>query len=342
MADNRVAILVFLSWLATSAIGCVPTESLLWDVEVVTDRSLERKWDSGNTIMEVKRMEKIIDGSQLPFYDVKYTSIDGNSKKVSLALAKLKNHYFINTRIALTGDFENIFCRVSILGNKARLRHLSEDALKKQLKSNPGLIKHKFKKSLDGGKTILILTGSTEELKAFVLRNVENIALFSEFKDFNSLDDIEIAPSGLSSKSQRTFDYWYEMKALFLCTKFGPDTTRAVGTRELRRIADELDSLPTLGVDTDAVELAVDMASIFTKMADYVEKTSSVSLEDVLEISTHALSGIFGGGDPFQSAKNTLANHAAILKEMQGITAKHRRTRALLTGRYNIEFPDFR
>jgi hypothetical protein len=112
--------------------------------------------------------------------------------------------------------------------------------------------------------------------------------------------------------------------------------------RELRRLVRELDALPSLGVDSAAIDLAIEMSNVFGKMADYTDQNSKVTLNDILTISSHTLSGLFGKGDPFAFSNKLLAEHAAIGEELKAALAKHKRTRAVLTERYEIEFPELR
>ena len=88
------------------------------------------------------------------------------------------------------------------------------------------------------------------------------------------------------------------------------------------------------GVDEEGLTCIQDMSNVFAKMANWVEKNKSAD---------RAVEAFIRGakGDPFGVAKEVIGEQRAITEEVQRVDILLRQTRARLTSRYEIEFPNW-
>lgn len=99
----------------------------------------------------------------------------------------------------------------------------------------------------------------------------------------------------------------------------------------LSSIADRLETLPTAGVDEQAVAHVFDVARVLRMLLAYVQKTQDPG--SYIEAFLRGLSG-----DPFGSAVEFSQFGQSLSDEIQRVDSNERRLKAILAARYNMPF----
>ena len=175
--------------------GCLPVMSLhpLYTKEdVVFDEKLTGIWvdDSENT-WEFRGVDK--PGKA---YELIYTDNESNKGSFVAHLAKLESRLFLDLYPSEfpCGEMEDpnkvawpynmfffvpahMFIKINSIEPQLRMQSMDNDDFKKLLEENPNAIKHEIVKDYDGE---IVLTASTKELQAFVLKYANDNRVFSE------------------------------------------------------------------------------------------------------------------------------------------------------------------
>jgi len=186
--------------------GCVPVMSLhrLYTKEnVVFEEKLLGIWvdDSNETTWEFKRVVdesdsiykfKRPDESEKAYELVFYNNEDGTKGSFFAHLVKLENRLFLdvfpNQFPSEQQDWEKMnwaynffffesahtFIKIDSIKPQLKMRRTVSDDMKKLLKEDPNVVKHEFVEDR------LILTASTKELQAFVLKYADDDRVFAE------------------------------------------------------------------------------------------------------------------------------------------------------------------
>jgi tetratricopeptide (TPR) repeat protein len=154
------------------------------------------------------------------------------------------------------------------------------------------------------------------------------VRVFADKTTELDLSDIE-APS----KKLRTYQYWCEVGVIG--NEWMPkakDVKPIEYAHALKQIASEMDGLPVRGVDEDAVSAMQDMSEVLGKMAKFIEENNGLGRGGEAFIR-----GMLG--DPFGVAQEVAADQKALKDALEKATTKIKKTRSVLTARYDIEFP---
>jgi uncharacterized protein (UPF0128 family) len=171
--------------------GCVPVMSLhplFGEKDVVFNEKLIGTWveepNEGNTIWEFKRADINENAYQLIFSDK-----EGKKGLFTTHLVRLKDKLFLDICPAEQQDSNKIewafntlllipahtFIKVNSIEPQLKMQITDDEKMKEFLKADPNAIKHEF---LD--EQSLILTASTKELQAFVLKHADDSRVFIE------------------------------------------------------------------------------------------------------------------------------------------------------------------
>lgn len=174
--------------------GCVPVLSLypLYTKEnIVLDKKLFGTWiddvNNPETTWEFKRIDEPENAYKLIFTDE-----DGKKGSFVAHLLKLQNNLFLDiypSELPCESDDANkmdwpyncfflipahTFIKIDSIEPQLKMRLALESNIEKLLKENPNAVKH-----TNVGDRI-VLTASTKELQAFVLKHVDDDRLFSD------------------------------------------------------------------------------------------------------------------------------------------------------------------
>ncbi len=149
----------------------------------------------------------------------------------------------------------------------------------------------------------------------------------------NKVTTVDLSDLGSPDKKLRTWQYWAEAKKK-IHEEWSPnkDAKTAAFLNAAQTIATEIGDLPTLGVDEDAVTVIQDEAEVLSKIVKI--SRASQSPDRMFEAFVRGYNG-----DPFGVAKEINAERIAIGERFEALLSKSKKTRALLTSRYNVEFP---
>jgi hypothetical protein len=142
--------------------------------------------------------------------------------------------------------------------------------------------------------------------------------------------EVELTPEQL--KAQRTLEYWYQ-----ITHPRGKDPGRApTEPKQLasmfRQCAASIEALPTANVDLDAVRCGLRWKAWMYRTADFIETDSAAAV-----FGEAFLRGL--AGDPFGKAIEVFQQDQAWELELKEAGQSLSDTRALLSARYDIEFP---
>ncbi len=190
-------------------------------------------------------------------------------------LLKLGDHYFINFD---GGEDDHTFYRVSLSGNQLEVRQLGGSWLLGLVEKDPKAIQHEIKEQefpfSKKKEPYVRLTASTKELQAFVLAHVYDQGAFGmrpPFSRWERARKVDVAESGIASKSQRTFDHWYQLRQNLLgLGVLSKDAKRNEVDQQLGLICKDLEGLSTVGVDDDAAECSSIALKTYRKLARLV------------------------------------------------------------------------
>jgi hypothetical protein len=145
--------------------------------------------------------------------------------------------------------------------------------------------------------------------------------------------ELDLSDLASPSKKLRTYNYWCEVNVI--ANEWLPKSKDAKAiefARAIKRIAIEIDDLPVRYVDEEAVRVIQDMAEHLGKMVQFFEENDGAG-----RVGEAVLRGFFG--DPFGVAREVTAEQKSLSKDGERVRARLKKMRAILTARYNIEFP---
>jgi GYF domain 2 len=140
-------------------------------------------------------------------------------------------------------------------------------------------------------------------------------------------------PTGPSEAATRTLQYWGRVSAIFKTAAASP------GVSAFRSSATLVDSLPTQGIDPDAINCALSVSGLLKECADLVESENDPS-EKVGQFLTGFYSGWSGDFQPVVHDLESRSDaHKALASHAKNAQQQMVQTRAILSSRYGIEFP---
>ena len=163
------------------------------------------------------------------------------------------------------------------------------------------------------------LTASTKDLQTFVLgRRKESPIFGAQYSLGERTRPIGIAAKGLASKKQRTFEYWWQVRDTLLCQQSSQKGRKRLEVIQgLEALAKSLDDLPTVGVDRDAVDFAVEAAKGFQRLADRNKDRDDP--DRLLEAFVRGLAG-----DPFDAVTEEMDRDKKIGGELRALPEQFR------------------
>lgn len=174
--------------------GCLPVMSLhplYTEKDVVFEEKLIDTWvDDSNNIWIFKRPDE-----SKKAYELFIRDKEGEKGLFVAYLVKLENRLFLdvypgkppwdeedpnklewqyNTFFSVP---THTFIKIDSIEPQLKLRTTDNDKLKELLKEDPNIVKHEVVEDYDGG---IVLTASTEELQAFVIKYADDSRVFPE------------------------------------------------------------------------------------------------------------------------------------------------------------------
>ncbi|MBL8792789.1 MAG: hypothetical protein JNM56_02685 [Planctomycetia bacterium] len=140
--------------------------------------------------------------------------------------------------------------------------------------------------------------------------------------DFSDID--------VPNKKQRTLEYWSEVRQILADVNPGKDAAPQDVARALRNGTRAIDDLPLRGVDPGAVSCIMDLVEAANSLARAIDNNSDRGVEAFVR-------GFFG--DPLGVAQEVAAEQRAIAIKIDKAVENCKRMRAVLTERYDVEFP---
>ncbi len=307
--------------------GCVPSEHPLYtEDDLVFDEALIGDW----------QCESKVTGSIQKLNDKTYKWINKQSdgRVFMLRLLRLRDHYFIDTTDV---DGLHWFGKVAVQGNSLTFIPLNKDRLREILKTHPDAIKHKS--DVQFSTECIRLTATTKDLQAFVLAHINDTNLFEPTSVNTRLKKLDVNESGLASKAQRTFDYWWLWRASIMRTALPAKSAKTANLEfptsgiVARYTAESVSCLTdTLGVDEDAVNCVLEATKTFKRLDAFVKRNgSNYRVLDALRASLMS--------DAFGVPKELLDADKELGAQLQQTSERVKKTRTQLTARYNKEFP---
>jgi hypothetical protein len=128
-----------------------------------------------------------------------------------------------------------------------------------------------------------------------------------------------------------TIAYWARMKSILEAVPSN-DSGPAQFVAGFRRQAAELRSIPTVGIDTDAVAVSLDAATMLDTAALDINRFANgqVYLEAIIRGAK---------GEPFGTAQDQMTLQEKRKSEINQFAARWANTRAILSARYQVQFP---
>jgi hypothetical protein len=174
--------------------GCIPVMSLhplYTEEDVVFEEKLVGIWvDDANGTWEFRRPDK-----SEKAYELVLSSPEGNRGSFVANLVKLENSLFLDVYPkqfpceledpnktewhynALFYMPAHTFIKIDSIEPQLRMRLTDDEKMGELLEEDPNVVKHEVVEDYDGG---IVLTGSTKELQAFVLKYADDSRLFSD------------------------------------------------------------------------------------------------------------------------------------------------------------------
>ena len=137
------------------------------------------------------------------------------------------------------------------------------------------------------------------------------------------------------NKKLRTYEYWCALVKVekaysaFITDARGNDYVKA-----LRQLASIFENASTRGVDEEAVGAFLESGECLSKLATFIERNNGIDAP--LEAFIRGMLG-----DPLGVINEYNADQRAVKETIDRAHAKMTRMRAILTARYDIEFPPF-
>ena len=181
---NRVKFLIFTLGIVMA--GCIPSlHPLYTNKDVVYDPKLVGVWsDSNDTgIWEFRP------APEPNSYTMIYTDKDKKAGAFSVHLTKLDGMLFLDVfpnepNLPYNGFYNlhlqpvHTFMKVDQIEPILKMRFMDVDKFAKRLEKEPHLLRHEVMK--DGSQQRIVLTASTKELQAFMLKHANDEGVFSK------------------------------------------------------------------------------------------------------------------------------------------------------------------
>jgi hypothetical protein len=132
-------------------------------------------------------------------------------------------------------------------------------------------------------------------------------------------------------KKRRTYDYWCEVDRILHEAAKGAKPDEYTAT--WKSMAKAVDELPCRGVDEEAIDCVQDLGNVLLKKAEFYEKDPRAARAPEAFIR-----GVLG--DPLKVADEISAEEKAIDKQVEETLSKAKKLRAILSSRYDNEFPN--
>jgi len=192
-----LAVALFLPVYCAIVVCCAPSlHPLYTDEDVIFDEALIGVWqeEGAKDMWEFTRME----GEDA--YRVVYTDEDGVPGELIAHLVLIEDRKFLDFYPGDITDLEvnavyfahlvpaHRFVLVEQIEPTLRTRIMELDWLESFLKENPGAIAHEFIEE-SGGESQLVLTASTEELQAFMIRHIDTEGAYGEVTELFRVEE---------------------------------------------------------------------------------------------------------------------------------------------------------
>lgn len=246
-------------------------------------------------------------------------ALGGEKEVVEFTVFKLGDRYFLASK-ADKGRFR--VSRLTISGEFLKIWWLNFERV---LEAHPEAVKHK----VDDFTTVL--TGSTDELRVFLLKYADEPGVWNwKYESMQRVDGLKVTPAGLTGRKQRTLDYWAEMRLALQDSAPSHGTTRDNLSAFWAAASSEIGLQITDGVDADAVacgKLATELCDV---MAKYTGKhRPTAPLASLVRESTGGVA----------AEPTTLpAGRDEVLARVREALAKLEMMRKKLSDRYKCEF----
>jgi hypothetical protein len=195
----------------------------------------------------------------------------GSDRKRSVVhLFRLGHHCFLDQTLSDNGKQSHLVYKVSVIDDRLTWWTLDPDWMHRLLKKDQKAIAHE---TTGGGPSDILLTAPSKDVRAFVLKYVEDPHAFGNIVRVERGKELPIADEGFTSKKQRTLDAWYDVCMTCRSMLLGDDPQpTAMVVKELERIAGELEKLSAAkGVDAEARECGKQAAGLYKAIAAYVK-----------------------------------------------------------------------
>jgi hypothetical protein len=198
-------------------------------------------------------------------------------------------------------------------------------------------------KRVDIEGTTRVLTYSVKEpgivyLVKVAIEFTKDGEMFSETKNVRMYQGrvakLDVSDIAMPNRKRRTISYWQEVNQIGQdwSKKLEEDKSIEVFYSILQQLGTDIAELPTRGVDEDAINACHELAEAFENMANFAKThTSNERLMEAFIIGYL--------GDPLSIANEVAAEEKAIKEKCDAARIKLRRTKALLSSRYDFEFP---
>lgn len=148
---------------------------------------------------------------------------------------------------------------------------------------------------------------------------------------------VSVFGCGASPKSEAgraTLKYWEALAACLDQTANLEKSNTAAAVTALGNTAQRIRSLPTRGVDVEAVRFGIELSNWYHDAASHRSAVDSPEL--LVESFIRGL-----GGDPFGTYNDAQNSESALVVRFRALAQKSVAVRATLTARYDYEFPQF-
>lgn len=175
---------------------------------------------------------------------------------------------------------------------------------------------------------------------AWIFMPLEEKEKGRDLKDLQASGPAGPADSIEQQRCQRTLHYWGRVYKQLEGQPVAED--RASFIKFVRDRAAQIESIPTIGVDSDAVEWALQVAGLYRDCANVAEYVDASDQESLVRSFIHGFTGNFGGAA--SDVSQSYSQRSDLLRKLNEktewvLTRQLAVVRAKLTSRYGVEFP---
>lgn len=241
---------------------------------------------------------------------------------VVFRIVRLDDHYFLDVEQPSSNNCgRHMLCRVLLLGDRIYWYSLKNE-YEKGVRYRLG----------GGSGNTTVLTASTSDLQAHMLRLVDNPSAWSKPGPSVAVKTrrIGIGQHGITSRKYRTFNYWHAYKLILNRDITGGKPEQVA--EEMKSTAKLILEMPILGVDKEITEPASESAQILVAMAEMITRSNSPDI--LLESFVRGLLG-----DPLGSVTDIYDSQNRLQQRWSACLARIQQARLVLSDRYDLPFP---